>query len=385
MKIRGFITHKCAERYSDCADYFSIDAKTKKIAVSDGISQSIMPLEWAKILSNKFTSGIWSPGDDIAPLQKIWQNEANQFLDEQKKDAEKKDADNAYPWMLENCLEANEGAGATFCGITFKDFNWDAAILGDSCLVSVKKKNGSFNIEQIYSSKENNHFDNNPDYFDSFNNTVGSLKTRKGQLGKTNVLMIVTDPFSELFERIKNTEEENSIIQKILAVQNQDEYCALVDELRNQYQMHDDDSTLIIIEHDKNGDFSIKYEMTLEEAIENEKNTLSAEPQPLSRPESFKNNNGITLDTMINRTAADDSTSNSLMNQPEKTIPITVIRDFKDIAYKLFKDSVLPGKKWWEKFLSKEGQQESQLKNQFNIFWEEVINKLEQHGQNTNL
>lgn len=379
MKIRGFITHKCAEYYSDCADYFSINAKTKKIAVSDGISQSIMPLEWAKILSSQFTSGIWSPSDDITPLQKIWQNEAHQFLEKQKKDAD------VYPWILENSLEANEGAGATFCGITFNSFKWDAAILGDSCLVSVKKKNGCFYIEQIYSSKEKNHFDNNPDYFDSFNNTIGNLNIRKGQLGKNNVLMIVTDPFSELFERIKNTEEEDSIIRKILAVQNQDEYCALVDELRNQHQMHDDDSTLIIIEYDKNVNFSIKYEMTLEDAIKNEKNTLSAESQSLSIPESFKNNNEITQDTMANRTIAEDSTNNNLTNQTKKAIPMAVIRDFKDNAYKLFKDLVLPDKKKWKIIRPNEEQQESKLKNQFNIFWNKVINELEKHGQNTNV
>lgn len=379
MKIRGFITHKCAEYYSDCADYFSIDAKTKKIAVSDGISQSIMPLEWAKILSCQFTSGIWIPSDNIAPLQKIWQNEAHQFLEEQKKDAD------VYPWILENCLEANEGAGATFCGITFEGFNWDAAILGDSCLVSVKKKNGCFYIEQIYSSKEKNHFDNNPDYFDSFNNTIGNLNIRKGQLGKNNVLMIVTDPFSELFERIKNTAEEDSIIRKILAVQNQDEYCALVDELRNQHQMHDDDSTLIIIEYDKNVNFSVKYEMTLEDAIKNEKNTLSAESHSLSIPESFKNNNEITQDTMANRTIAEDSTNNNLTNQTKKAIPMAVIRDFKDNAYKLFKDLVLPDKKKWKIIRPNEEQQESKLKNQFNIFWSKVINELEKHGQNTNV
>lgn len=54
MKVRGYITHKAAEKFSDCADYFGICPQTKRVAVSDGVSQSTMPLEWARILVNAY-------------------------------------------------------------------------------------------------------------------------------------------------------------------------------------------------------------------------------------------------------------------------------------------------------------------------------------------
>ena len=76
MKLRAYITHKIAERYSDCADYFGICPQSKRVAVSDGVSQSIMPLEWAQILVKAYLEKEWDPCMDIQPQKKKWLHEA---------------------------------------------------------------------------------------------------------------------------------------------------------------------------------------------------------------------------------------------------------------------------------------------------------------------
>ena len=80
MKIRGFITHKQAETYSDCADYFAVNSENRKIAVSDGISQSFSPSEWSRILVESYIEEKWAPEQDLKPLQSQWLNEVRENL-----------------------------------------------------------------------------------------------------------------------------------------------------------------------------------------------------------------------------------------------------------------------------------------------------------------
>lgn len=114
MNIKGYITHKLCESDSDCQDYFHINPETRKIAISDGMSQSIFQSKWAQILVQSFTA---SDSDDITnqlpQLQKQWQDYAQKELKRQEEAG-------VQTWMLENCLLERNGAGATFCGSPVK-------------------------------------------------------------------------------------------------------------------------------------------------------------------------------------------------------------------------------------------------------------------------
>ena len=72
MKIKAFIYHKRAEKYNDCQDWFGINFQTKRIAISDGMSQSIFPQWWARILVDYYLEKGYFP-QDIRPLQEKWQ------------------------------------------------------------------------------------------------------------------------------------------------------------------------------------------------------------------------------------------------------------------------------------------------------------------------
>ena len=261
MKVRGYITHKAAENYSDCADYFRICPRTKRVAVSDGVSQSTMPLEWAMTLVNAYVDGRWMPGQDVSSLQQSWLNDALAYLKAQK------DAGN-NPWMLENCLLNRDGAGATFCGVEFsKKDKWAAIILGDSCLVEIKDKE---KITAIHSSNTG-AFNNRPDYFDSFNGVSGTITFCKGEIDRKSSLLLVSDPFSELFQKVKGTPNETVIINEIFSLGNDHSaFERLVDRFREKYGMHNDDSTLLIIEYDRSDEITIEYQKPLEESQKEE-------------------------------------------------------------------------------------------------------------------
>lgn len=246
MKIRGFITHKKAERYADCQDYFSIDVGKKRIAVSDGMTQSIFSSQWAKYLVHAYAHEEWDGQSDLSAQQRKWLEFTKQELRQQE--------EKGLPtWMLENVLAMRQGAGATLCGICFKGYKWEGYVLGDTSIVEI---DGDNKITAIHKSKEG-RFDNHPDYYDSFGDIVGEQIYPKGVFGESYKLLLVSDPFAEILYNIKGEEHAVEYISELLAVSSHQEFEQLVVQWRANKGMHNDDSTLVIIEYDGNEQFDI--------------------------------------------------------------------------------------------------------------------------------
>ena len=273
MKIRAYITHKKAETYKDCQDRFCINPETKSLAVSDGVSQSIFPSIWAEMLVKEYANKDWYPNHESAKELAIdWHSKVNDILADKKQRGEN-------TRNLENALNTGKAAGATIVGLRFKDdSHWCYDVLGDSCLVQINKDN---TIKEINSS-QSGAFDSHPDYFDS-NEKIsgrGETKTDRGEFTTGEKLLLVSDPFSEFLLKAKENKEDIGYIENILEVDSHDSFCFLVDDFRNK-GMHNDDSTLIIIEYDGKEEFNIDYQDDIEELKEqelhNDQNTKSIE------------------------------------------------------------------------------------------------------------
>lgn len=248
MKIKGFITHKLAEEYSDCQDYFAVSADERVMAIADGMSQSIFPQWWAKILVDAYIEG-WNPmgcEDKIKELQERWMKEVLSFLKEKQQRGE-------ATWMLENCLADKRGAGATFCGIRFTEYGWSGFVLGDSCLIEVNDKNSIIRILRSQDGEFNNH----PDYFDSINEGKGTCKQIKGTLQKDCKLLLVSDPFADFLYNKQKSNAEIEYIKELLQIESHEDFCELVNRWRENECLHNDDTTLVIVEFDGNKNISI--------------------------------------------------------------------------------------------------------------------------------
>lgn len=247
MDIRGFITHKLAEENTDCQDYFGINHENKKIAISDGMSQSIFPLKWAKIIVNHYLhSTNKCLSDDIRMLQTEW-------LDHVVAEMQRQKEKDIPTWMLENCLNERQGAGATFCGIMFEGQEWSGQVLGDSCLIEVNSDNKIVNIHR----SQTGDFGNHPDFLDSFNEGRGTPKDIKGILKPGNKLLFVTDPFAEFLYLKKHEGIENVYVEQLLKICSHADFQNLVDRWRAEENMHNDDSTLVIVKYDGKDDFNV--------------------------------------------------------------------------------------------------------------------------------
>jgi serine/threonine protein phosphatase PrpC len=266
MKIRAFITHKKAETYKDCQDRFCINPETKSLAVSDGVSQSIFPGIWANMLVYEYANKNWCPNHESAKeLAVEWRRQINVILE-----AKKQKGENTR--NLENALAIGKAAGATIVGLRFKDdSHWCCDVLGDSCLIQINNDNS---IIAIHSS-QSGEFDSHPDYFDS-NEKVsgrGEPNTKEGEFGKGEKLLLVSDPFSDFLFKAKKNKEDIDYIEELLKVDNHDSFCLLVDDFRDK-GMHNDDSTLIIIEYDGNDEFDVCFQDDIVKLQKEQENIL---------------------------------------------------------------------------------------------------------------
>lgn len=248
MQIKAFITHKKAETFADCQDRFCINPATKSIAVSDGLSESIFQKIWADILVKQYVALTdWIPDlPSVRELSQTWFNMVNVFISEEEKNG-------ANPWRAKNSIYVEQrSAGATILGLRCNGTKWTCHALGDSCLISVK----DYRIQQIVPIHDS--FDNYPDYYDSNSGKEGKgvLKSFEGTLNAGDCLLLVTDPFSDYLSKFKGTGVDVELLKGLLSITNHDEFQTLVDKWRND-GMHNDDSTLVIVQDDGSTDFNL--------------------------------------------------------------------------------------------------------------------------------
>jgi len=250
MIIRAFITHKQAEIFADCQDRFGVNSGTKSIAVSDGMGSTWQQKIWAQILVTSFKDSYnWLPThDSIKPLCNVWKEEVSSFIEKLKE----KNAPPNIIFRNERSLAEGRSAGATFVGIRFNGNEWNGSVLGDSCLI------GWNGIEaKFHTSQEVDAFDSYPDYFDSDETKEGkgTPKAISGQLDTGSYLFLVSDPFSDFLLEHNKKGDIADYIQKLLDIFSHDDFENLVEDWRKA-GMHNDDTTLIIVENDGSDNFS---------------------------------------------------------------------------------------------------------------------------------
>lgn len=275
MVIRAFITHKQAEKFADCQDRFGVAPDTKSIAVSDGMGATWQQKIWAQLLVDTFIeSRDWQPTKNTTnPLCYLWRNKVERLIEQLKKkprtslsQREINELD-ALIYRNERNLIAGRSAGATFVGIRFSGNIWNGSVLGDSCLIEWDGNEAKFNTSQ-----DTDAFDSYPDYFDSnpLKDGKGTPKSIEGTLKDGTILFLVSDPFSEFMLEHSKQGDIAKYVQQLLSLASHDDFEALVDEWREE-GMHNDDTTLVIIESDNAEALTITYADNIAEMIEKEK------------------------------------------------------------------------------------------------------------------
>jgi hypothetical protein len=261
VNIRGYITHKEAETYSDCADRYAINTKNNRFAVSDGVSKSFFPDYWADILVKHFVALEKDSELSIDECQSEWLDEVTKKVNTPE-----------VKWYTQNAFCKKDPGLATFVTLRFEKDKWFADALGDSFLFFVPNETttGFDDWVKLSSKPEPVVFDSFPDYFSSRNNQHGESKKIEHPL-VAGTFYLMTDALSEwVFNK-----KEKAIDEIKEKWKNQDEFERSVTELRRLTELNNDDSAILIIEVENDEKNELTYNKTevqsLSELIEKEK------------------------------------------------------------------------------------------------------------------
>ena len=277
MVIRAFITHKQAELFSDCQDRFGVNPDTKSIALSDGMGSTWQQKIWAQLLVDTYANSTdWYPSyETIKPLCQTWRVKVSDFIQNLKET----NAPENMIYRNERNFAEGRSAGATFVGIRFNGNEWNGFVLGDSCLIEWDGNEAKFNTSQ-----DSETFDSYPDYFDSDASKEGKGVPRpiEGLLTEGKCLLLVSDPFSEFLLEHNKQGNITMYVQQLLSVASHDDFETLVCEWRKE-GMHNDDTTLVIVENNNSDLLAISHADALEDLVRNEKLSQVSATQALDK------------------------------------------------------------------------------------------------------
>lgn len=234
ITIKGFITSKKSELYSDCADNYAFNRQHNMFAISDGVSKSFFPKIWSDILVNKYVEqNNWKDEDFIIECQKEWQNKIDKIVNQPE-----------VKYYTRNAYIKKNPALATFVGLQFieSEEKWVAHAQGDSFLFFIPKGSTEIGIK-LSSKPEPIEFDNYPDYLSSIaiHSHKGERKSVRGEI-KEGTFYLMTDALAEWF--LQNTEQ---VTHKLSNVQNQEQFLVTIEDERKANRLNDDDSAILII------------------------------------------------------------------------------------------------------------------------------------------
>lgn len=316
MKIRAYITHKVKEGFVDCQDRFGVNPDTKSIAVSDGMGSTWQQKIWAQLLVETYVENQdWSPSaETIKPLCQSWKSRVLEYIQKLK--------DTNAPvnilYRNERNLISGRSAGATFVGIRFSGNIWNGYVLGDSCLIEWDGNGAKFNTSQ-----DSETFDSYPDYFDSdaSKEGKGTPKPIGGVLTEGKYLLLVSDPFSEFLLEHSKQGDIAKYVQQLLSLSSHDDFETLVSDWRKE-GMHNDDTTLVIVEYDNSDALTINHWDDIAERIEKEKSIATSSQETVETESENDNGTPNVIGEVI-----DKQDENTLAVETSKNSPLPIDTD----------------------------------------------------------
>ena len=262
VNVRGYITSTAAEAYKDCADHYAYNLKLHRFAIADGVTRSFFPKLWSKILVDQAVEQDCDADNTLENCQKEWLSQVTQRVSQPE-----------VKWFTTNAFLRQEPALSTLVTLAFDEENlcWTASAIGDSFLFFVPKgKEDDMDHWIMLSSKpEPVEFDNFPDYLSSRGEGKGEVKHISGLI-EPGTFYLMTDALSEwVFE---NKTDALQLIETDWTGQNS--FKESVNNLRHSGMLHDDDSSVLIINVEDDDISDIYYDKVdvskLEDLVEME-------------------------------------------------------------------------------------------------------------------
>ena len=243
MQINSFITHKRGANVNSIQDSIAMDVEKGRFALSDGVSDSVLPEIWADILTHAYISV-----DDIRQFPPEGLQEL--FLSQKDTYVSTLDKEQRY---IQKLIEKHwQTAAATFVGIELCEDVLSWQVIGVSCLFIM----ADGELLQCISSNEpytndDGHliikFDDYPHQIRSDGSLHGEWINGNRPFKKGYILMM-SDAMSAWFVRQLN--QGNSPLDQLNAITDNNDFESFVEEQCRQGSLESDDESVIIIKVD---------------------------------------------------------------------------------------------------------------------------------------
>ncbi|SFP14655.1 hypothetical protein [Prevotella sp. tf2-5] len=240
MHIKSFITHKRGGNVSSIQDSIAMDVEKGRFALSDGVSDSVLPEIWADILTHAYIS--------VEDIQQFPPEGLEQiFLSQKESYVSTLDKEQRY---IQKLIEKHFQTGAaTFIGIELRENILSWLVIGDSCLFIMPDGEPL----QCISSNPS-HFDEDGHLNLEFNNypcqihSDGSLhgEWTKGERSfDTGSILMMSDAMSAWF--VSQLNQGLSPLDQLNAITDNDDFESFVEEQYKQQALESDDESVIMI------------------------------------------------------------------------------------------------------------------------------------------
>jgi hypothetical protein len=224
---RAFVIPKAGHAADECEDAATCDPSAGRFAVADGASESIYAGEWARMLCEAFVAdpaAESAAGSWVAASRKRWAAHVE---------------GQPAPWHVAEKLE--DGAFATFLGLTVQGSRWRATATGDTCLFLVHADGlrGTFPVAEAAG------FGTRPDLVGSLSGGRTRTVSARGTILPGDRLLLMTDALAEWFLR---EHEAGRSPWREVAGATADGFPDWVNARRADRRLKNDDVTLVVIE-----------------------------------------------------------------------------------------------------------------------------------------
>ncbi len=244
MHVKSFITHKRGASANSIQDSIAMDIEKGRFALSDGVSDSVMPEIWADILTHAYIS--------IEDVQQFPPEGLEQiFLSQKESYVSTLDKEQRY---IQKLIEKHfQNGAATFVGIELRDNILSWQVIGDSCLFIMPDgeplqciSSNSSNLEE--DGHLNIEFNNYPCQIHSDGSLHGEW-TKGNRPFDTGSVLMMSDAMSAWF--VSQLNQGNSPLDQLNAIRDNDEFESFVEEQYQQQALESDDESVILITVDK--------------------------------------------------------------------------------------------------------------------------------------
>lgn len=234
---RALCLPKCGHTDDEYEDAWGAEADTGRFVLADGASESAFAGLWARLLAERFLAARrpWDFAGWLGAARRRWSADV---------------MDLELPWYAE--MKRAEGAFATLLGLHVRPpapgraGHWEAAAVGDTCLVQVRKGRPVL----TFPVRQSSDFGNQPALIGSHNGPLPEPRRARGSLLPGDRLFLMTDALAQWFLRAgeKGLRPWEAAAPLLTITSPDDDFIAWIEELRGGDGLRDDDVTLVIIQ-----------------------------------------------------------------------------------------------------------------------------------------